>query len=199
MPASNELIIEIATANNNDVVFKPSDQQMLRGRKTRAGWGNTTFHSHPERNQMLNKEIPGLHIGLDAAERRARIFDPLADPKYKILLTEIESLITSFGVAQGKPQPCPDQIRENLSDNDIATWLHWMRRLVGEKKAIVRQGEISKKVKGRVQVSFGIESPDQPRYEDEWERYRKYGSAWNDPDKLAQWTELEKAGIATAR
>lgn len=175
---NDEIIIEVATPHNNDIVFRPvGSTRLLRGRKVRSGYeANQSSLKRPGMIEAMGIEIPGLHIALSIPQQTGRVFDPLDSDSGREKLAELESKVNAGRALNTvKLFPVKEKVVENLTQNDIATWLHWMRRHVDEGDAVVVQGDVKKKVEGRVRVTFGNPDPASPQYLDEWEVWREGG------------------------
>ena len=144
--------IELATDKNATILFPPT-QSLLRGRHD---WANVTNAVAVRRSGQtpITKmpTIPGLHIELDVTKKCARIYDPLSLPENESLLNDISSVWASNYGKLCKPKA--EEKHKDMSQNQVATWFHWMRRYVDANMARLVSGDIKQTVKGRVRVDF---------------------------------------------
>jgi hypothetical protein len=127
---AGEFSIEVDTGSNDAVLFPPT-QDRLRGTFSAHNlvMGDT---SSVGLFQMPN--IPGMIVRVNCRTRTASITDPLAQPANADLLNEISKkhkvIFQGHGVTS-----VPDREREGLTDDELASWVYWLMRLVQGKKA----------------------------------------------------------------
>lgn len=165
---ANEIIIEIDAPHNANVVFHPI-QSVLRGR-----WLDTRIPSgHGSRNTQIRdiKDVPGMRIALDVQAKKARVFDPLGEQQYRQLCLDIRTKWqTSAGVQPliaAPVEPIPEK-EFNLTQEQVATWWHWMKRLCAQGDARHVSGTWGTQPKGRIKVNFYDWNRRNPQYLDEF-------------------------------
>lgn len=152
-----EITIEIASKNSNRVVFKPLLSKPLRGRWTIASTGGESTAEVLRQLMAVAPEIPGIRIAIDPQKRQARVYDPLGLPENKTLQEEIARVLNNHQQWGWGAAPWPTATRDEMSANDIKTWLYEMRRLVDSGLAVIVSGsatlpslaEIRSKAPGR--------------------------------------------------
>jgi hypothetical protein len=174
--AKNEIIIELAKAGGGDIEFPPS-MGIHRGRISQAEM-RPCNQSHTGIARRL-PTVPGMCVALDIEGRTGRIFDPLGLPERKEVLAEITSLIKQQPgavVNNIEVRPVKEQVWQHMSDSDIASWHHWMRRLVEEDRhAILRQGKFldQEKLPGRIKLDFVSDPRTGPVFKDQFDKLEK--------------------------
>lgn len=131
----SEVVIECCTPKNQDVMFQPTSETY------RGNWSNAKIpgtEMRPAIRQM--PEIPGIHIAVDKENRTCRTYDPL--DKDKDVWERINGILEENPHQFSKMKPWPEVLHEDCDDNQVKTWLWWMRRLVDSGKARVRTGEL---------------------------------------------------------
>lgn len=198
MASKDEIVIEMGRRGCGDVEFPPA-MLILRGRFSQAELG-------PVNQGFCRKvpTVPGMRVALDIVGRKARIFDPLALPEFKETMDDVSTLLkTQAGavVNQMEPKPNKEQYWENMNDVDIASWHHWMKRLVEQDHtAILRQGHFldQAKIPGRVKLDFLADPRGGPTFQDEFQKMQEGTYIWpGQPGFAEQQQELREAS-ATA-
>jgi hypothetical protein len=135
-PPLPEVTIEIGDEMNRQILFGPT-QERLRGR-----WDVHNMQRGDTSGVGLLQmpTIPGMYVILSPRERRGMILDPLAQPENINVLARISETHNSLFSRPCKP--CEPIIREDMSDDDIATWMYWIWRCVHAKQARVLSGKI---------------------------------------------------------
>lgn len=106
----------------------PMTQQVLRGR-----WSKSALIGRGGLPELLKfPDMPGIHIEVDATQKRARIYDPLANPANVNLLREIEPLYEKISGGKGRPEE--EQVFD-LDPTALKSWLFWLKRTVDDGKA----------------------------------------------------------------
>lgn len=117
-----EITVEVADENCRNLLWGPT-QDRLRGR---WDWSKLPRGETSERGLTKMPIIPGLYITVQPRERRAVILDPLTLPENARTLAEV-SAAHAFLWNQSIV-PVETRTYENLSPNQLATWLYWMWR-----------------------------------------------------------------------
>lgn len=130
-----EVVIEIGGDRCRQVLW-PLSKEPLRGAWRRGNLVGTTMHQI----MQAMPDLPGQHVSLDAARKVGRIFDPLNDPRMAEVLRKAqavhkEAFRTEAGAAE-------DKRFEHLTDDEVKTWLYYMRRIVDCGEARVVHGEL---------------------------------------------------------
>jgi hypothetical protein len=171
--AKDEIIIELGKAGGGDIEFPPA-MSIYRGRFSQAEMKPCNQSRAGVARRLPT--IPGLCVALDITNRTGRIFDPLGMPDKKDVLVELKNLLSQTSgavVNKGDPTPVKEQTWQRMSDSDIASWHHWMRRLVeDDRHAILRQGRFidQDKLPGRVRLDFVSDPRTGPVYQDQFDR-----------------------------
>lgn len=158
--------IEFTAPSMGFVVFNPCEERRFRSRwNPRDLPPGTTFIPGSKAQQFV---VPGERFELDIANRKARGYDPLNLPEYATLCKKLSSSSTSY---TGQD---PSHYR-NLSDDDIATYLHWMAEFVkrGYAELLPGSAPIPKPApKSRIEVDRwnGSQDPKTKRFLHEFER-----------------------------
>ena len=111
--AAELLTIEVDSAMNRDLAFKPLGQRTLRGRLD-------TRRIVPAEGDMPVKwpdPIPGLRVVIDAASRTAHIIEPLHESQYATIRKKLE-----------KKGLEPLKERETFENIDVPLWQYWAKR-----------------------------------------------------------------------
>lgn len=155
--------IEISSKRNQSAFFPPT-QEMLRGAWDQS---NLPKGSTSDRGLMNLPSTPGMRIALNITQRTAKIHDPLLLPQNQAMYEEFRAVHAQvFGPTRAVPA------REHeLRDGDaVATWLHWMKRLVDSKMAKLVAGHLKHTVKGRPRLSWGATTGYERQSEEERSR-----------------------------
>ena len=133
-----EVTIEIAGPINENVLFPPL-QERMRGRweKRKLPLGDTgEIYKLPD--------IPGLYIRVDPRSKTLQMIDPLGLPENADLMKEIARKykeIAGLGSdLSGDKRPREGVRKVVKNDDEVATWLYWMWRLVSEGMAVKISG-----------------------------------------------------------
>lgn len=146
----NVIIIEIDSAKNEASVFPPYSRTVpLRGRLSANRFPRgTTAMEFP--GVMSVDNVPGLQVQVDLDAKTGRIFDPLSLIKYEALR---ETIATALRHEKVSAVP---EVKVPLTDDKLATWVYWMRRLVANCQAsLLKLDGDWPKLPGKVQVNFG--------------------------------------------
>ena len=169
MSNAGEIVIEMGDEKNSNFFFDPLNK-ILRGaldvsKVTSKGKG------------LAVGNIPGLRVGLTISGKTARIFDPLGLPNERGRLDHInEARRRNF---ESEVKACPQETYEKMTDNQIGTFLYWMRRYVEEKKAVVMPGS------ARLN---GFEIPGDPLIDNH------HNSSHTAPRRLSEFDKLYRSG-----
>jgi hypothetical protein len=171
MATSDEIVIELDGSQNESFEFPPL-LEIFRGRWDRQGLP-------PAATSRLSgvlslPDIPGICIGLSISERCGRAFDPLGLPEGEATLQKVKA---HFKTDQnvGEVGPMQTITVKDMNDDQLATWHHWMKEFVKREKAVLRKGNLDRKLKGRVRIGFHNSNPAAPRYQDQYAYFKKYG------------------------
>jgi hypothetical protein len=168
MKLSPILAVEIATKENSNVLFGPT-QTKLRGRWAGSSPSLRGMTSDVGMNQM--PDLPGLHLILDTNEKTFTIHDPLSDPDYADTVESANAVLKSVFGTQSKP--AADEVKDVSDDTEFKTSLYWIRRLVDAEQCRVISGtipsieEIRSGVKGKIRKSYWNSNPQDVWEEDE--------------------------------
>lgn len=94
----------------------------------------------PDKGIQSMPVIPGMYIELDTRTKKGRTYDPLSLPENKELLRKIATVYKHVFFVEG--QPDKETPFENLTDDNVATWLYWMMRAVNDGDARVVSGRV---------------------------------------------------------
>jgi len=178
--AREEIIIELAKRGGGDLEFPPT-VGIYRGRISQSEIGP----NNQSRTGIARRlpTVPGICVALDVKAKTGRIFDPLSLPESKDTMAEITKLLRSQpGAVVNNLEPRP--VREQnfkLNDDLVASWHHWMQRLVEEDRhAILRQGRFVEQASlpGRVKLDFISDPRTGPVYKDEFDRLENGNYVW---------------------
>lgn len=136
---AGEFAIEIDTGRNDAYLWPPT-QDRLRG-----GFSPYNYPPGSESSAGLFQfpPFPGVIIRVNPREKRAMITDPLQREDNKELLEKISVQFKhtfQMGNLSGGVTFCPDKVHENLTVDQVATWVYWMMRAVTAKFARPAQG-----------------------------------------------------------
>lgn len=159
-----ETIIELAGPHCETIMFGPTGEARLRGRWTHAITAGKSVH---ESLAALHAAapggvIPGLCLGIDPRERRVRRFDPMhptdGTADGKACWAAIEPILKRYAENFAAMKPWNSIARENVSDDELKTWIFYARKLIDEGLAVHASGpqlpslEDCKKLPGAVIV-----------------------------------------------
>lgn len=156
-PLDGAVRVEVVGEMNHQLLFGPT-QQRLRGK-----WDTHNIRTGEQTPQLAAMPtVPGMTITVWPLARRAETADPLLDPVNKELLARISA---AYQQLPNVGRPCcgvPTKCKEAMNDDELATWLYWMRQAVNAGYAAVVRGELPaaeadlKKLfpKGKVQKEF---------------------------------------------
>lgn len=135
----DEIVIEVDHPKSADVDFFPANCS-VRSKIYPSRLGSSP---PPEYTQFHATGIPGQRIHLDPKARIGRIVDGLGDKENESIIDRLKAARTQLK-ARGRhvddmSKPVREKRYENLSDEDIRTWMFWMRKLVDGKPN--RRGE----------------------------------------------------------
>lgn len=162
-----KVIVEIATKLNASVRFGPATS-ILRGRWTSSNAAHLSpSPSGPMREIARIDRIPGIWIVIDMNKRMASVVDPLAETEEgQEIYRQLRSIQNRFKgrIDQGGPLARTDY--QDLSNDELKTWLYWTRRLVDNNMAVIIEGDlptldvIKSKMPGGVKLDFWATQPD---------------------------------------
>jgi hypothetical protein len=141
-----KVVIEIAGPRNESHTFKPL-MRRLRGRWDTA---NVAQKDKAESLKAISTVhfIPGIHISLDVDKKTGVVFDPLAEPKDggtpegHAIWEKIKPIMSQYPSFFSPTKPWPQSVKENMSQDEIKTWLYEMARTVEAGYARVVSGEL---------------------------------------------------------
>jgi hypothetical protein len=163
---SREIAIELSGPHNENFLFSPA-QKILRGEFLKSRLHDGVVYRQGSGLARVQR-IPGQVIAVNLAERKIRITDPLGFRENAKLLKELGPLISTSASGMS---PLDETTHERATDDQLATFVYWMKRYVEEGKAVPYPGSAplpDKLPKGRVQVEFHASNPNYPRYLDEF-------------------------------
>jgi len=169
--STRELVIELGTEQNQDVMFNPL-RKRFRGRYDRHLLPPGSIGGENSMAMRID-QVPGIYVTIDLGRKRARIVDPLSLPENKALMAHINKCIGGIGT---KYDPVAEEVHENMSDKQIATWIYWMARLVKKKYASVVSGSFPDRLPSRgVKVDFfnTSQAPRVNRYLEQFQEQRE--------------------------
>jgi hypothetical protein len=117
-----EIVVEVCDEANNNHLWNPT-QTRLRGR---WDWAKVPRGETSERGLHKMPVLPGITITVNPRERRAVIEDPLGHPDNARVLAEASGVHAS--IWQTGFTFVERVVRENMTPDQIATWLYWVRR-----------------------------------------------------------------------
>ncbi len=172
--SSQTLVVEIGNDHNDMIMFDPL-QKWLRGRWQKSGLSPGERSTSHDPRQV--PDLPGLHVEVDANGHEARVFDPLSQDGHRETMANLNALLKKRN--QPETQPMDTQDFRGMSDEQIASWVYHLRRLVDKGDATVVQGDITKQPKGRIkQCYFQPGHLGEPVYKDEFEARESLGRDW---------------------
>lgn len=127
-------IIEVGDDRNRQIQFPPS-KQILRGKWTIQGMGHA---EGAQRGFGRMPPIPGMRVELDPKNKRARVFDPLGLSDMANVLAEANAVVKAAFSHEMRPQD--ESVFPSMSQDQLASWAYWMRRLVDDGKATMVEG-----------------------------------------------------------
>lgn len=139
MNETNVLEIEIDTARNGSLHFRPMERR-IRGRL------DLNRVAEPTAKMKTNEfplPIPGQRIRLDMNNRRAELIEPLRHEEHLVTRERIEK--KGYRIA-------PES--EAFEDVDLPTWLYWMKRAVTSGYARLVAGVLPDKIAGEPRKEF---------------------------------------------
>lgn len=159
------VVIEIANDKNRQYMW-PMNMVVLRGRWTRAHLIGVTMA--PVMASM--PDIPGMRVMVDASRSFARVFDPLAEPgneEVRVRAAKVHK--EAFRVEAG---PENETRYDNLTADEVKSWLHCMRRAVDGGHAEVVHGSLPTaeqiaSLPGRTRTEHFDQSPRARKYLEE--------------------------------
>jgi len=164
-----EIVIELDDGHNSNIEFPPL-MDWFRGRWAPAGM---VPQSMSKGSAVCQLEMPGQCIALDMGNRRGRVFDPLSEPENKPALELFDSIVRAKDVMHRGSQPVPEQVKEHMQEDDLASWWYWMHQLVAVRKvAKLVAGSFGKQPPGDPKIDYYTVDPHVPRTLSEMERWR---------------------------
>lgn len=167
---SDEIVIEIRAPKNEDVMFEPM-RSKLRSAWRRAGLpaGSTSRSAH----LLSLPDLPGMRVCLTPSQRVGKVVDPLGFDENQTLLLEANAVFRNLPSHRKDQHPAPDRVYTKLTQDDVATWFYWMKRLVDKGEAVVVSGSLDRKPpEGRIRVGGFDSRHTAPRYKDQWDRIK---------------------------
>jgi hypothetical protein len=169
--SKSEIAIELSGPYNESILFPPAGK-VLRGEylKTRLP---RAVHFREDSGLSKVDRVPGTVIALDISGKRGRYFDPLGTEDNWELLRQISADL------RGNPTELiaeKENPLANMSDDQVATWFHWMLRAVTDGTAKVLDTAAKwpeKPPAGRIRVDFFSSDLTAPRYKDQFEKARR--------------------------
>jgi len=145
----NTIEIEIDHARNANVVFYPAGR-LVRGRflHSRVDEPSAVMHA----GRWAEHGIIGQVIGVDLDAREGFIREPLRDAKHATLADRIKQRGMSLAPAR--------EAFPLATDDDVATWVHWLQRHVAAGNATLLCGEFPAKLPGVPRTRFGTVNVD---------------------------------------
>ena len=137
-PKSCEIVIAVDKPRNGNVYFYPTNCA-IEG--TFKPWRTPGAKFKPP--ILALGEIPGERVHLDVKGKTGRISHALRDPDNAKTLEKVRRAARTCQppVICGEA-PKEDRWFRNLTEEQVNTWLYWMRRLVDEGKATILQGQL---------------------------------------------------------
>src|SRR5271157_4227007 len=132
-----EIIIEVVTRTGGDLLCDPLrglgiDPATLRSRwsKVKSPWalaGDSGLDALPA--------FPGMCVSLNISQRYVRIWDPFGDQRNQDRLATTNAILHRAGKEGFNPVPERkiglQRQTEQMTKDNIATWLYWMQRMLG--------------------------------------------------------------------
>ena len=131
--------VEVAGPHNECHNFKPTDETLVG----RVNAIELRYRSMNGRFNSLPDVIPGVRIHIDYDAKSASIEDPVCNDE------NMQAQVRGFR-----------SIRRNTKhdlrgENDLATWHHWTKRLVGDGYGRIIDGRFPEKVIGKPRINIG--------------------------------------------
>lgn len=160
----SEVVIELGDDRCRNMMW-PLTKVVLRGR-----WSRSNIPTSAHQSFASMPDLPGVHISCDPSRKRARVFDVLSDPSNEELLLKAQKVYQE--AFQERAGPEKTVLYENLSDNEIRTWLWEMRKAVDGKRARVVHGELPTReqiegLPGRTRIELNSNSSTGRRFQDD--------------------------------
>ena len=168
-PMDGEIVIELDDGHNSRLEFPPL-MDWFRGRWTPAG---LVMQSASRGSAVCQLEMPGQCIALDVAKGRGRVFDPLEEPENKPALEQFDSILRTKDALHRGSRACPQQVKEGMPRDEVASWWHWMHQMVEVRKtAKLFAGSFGKQPPGDPRIDYYSMNPFVPRTKSEMDRWR---------------------------
>lgn len=135
LTVSYACVVEIADSRNGNVLW-PITQAVLRGKWARA---NIPAQSYPERLQEM-PDLPGMHIAIDTNRRKGSVFDLLSRSTHKDLLKKANRQHLAIWGVECEPER--DITLATMTDNQMKSWLYWIRRMLDAKQCVCVEGTV---------------------------------------------------------
>ena len=145
--------IEIDSAHNSNLYFAPAGV-LVRGRFSMMRFGQFERNALALQNDPL-AEIPGQVIGIDPANRRAWIDEPLQFPQHAKLAKLIEK--ARFALPERQDFTLPEKDRHYCP---VSTWLYWMKDAVDLGVAKLVRGQFPDELPGTPRKEFLVRDDD---------------------------------------
>ncbi len=128
--------VEVVAESNRNVMFHPL-AKVIRGR-----WDHHDLAAGDQSERGLREMpvIPGLEITVSHEDRHLRVEDPLARPENIPLLQRVNAVWQHISRGNQQITFAPMDVRQDPTDDEIATWYYWVMRLVQGKQARVIRG-----------------------------------------------------------
>ena len=137
---SIEFVIELGDAKNGNHLL-PINQRMLRGAWKHENTRNLDLDTDGQFAIMRQmRDIPGMCIHVSTSRRSARVFDPLGEPENKDLLENVATVVNKAFAKKCGPDKADHY--QDLSADEIKTWLYWSRRFLDARQCTERQGSV---------------------------------------------------------
>jgi hypothetical protein len=132
----NEATVEVWGDLCRNAMFPPT-QERVRGR-----WDP---HEMPPGDVssvglLQMPVIPGMYVRVNVREKKAAVVDPLSFPENRALLDKVSE--SHHSLFQKRVTSVDPVVRENMNDDDLASWVYWMMRLVQGGSARLIKGEL---------------------------------------------------------
>lgn len=170
--------IEIANSGNSPVLWNPL-RMRLRGRWNQtAGTGRGMHESMAKLCESLatvGGSIPGIVVFADPDRRTVGYYDPLsreASKVYEAILPILKAYPETFS---NDISVWPENMIENVNDDDLKTWLYQMQQAVVAKAAVKVDDSPAlpgvdeiRAMTGRIRQNFGTPYTDEDTKESSW-------------------------------
>lgn len=114
--------VEVCDKQNSNHLWNPT-QARLRGK---WDWSRLARGQTSERGLHKMPVLPGMMIAVSPRQRRAEVYDPLSLPENARLLLEASTVHAEIW---NQPfVPVERVVKENMTLNDLVTWLYWIFR-----------------------------------------------------------------------